>query len=145
MRNIGEELDKILKKLTGTQLKFVAARMHLPTDKEAALAIGLSPQAAYNWDDKDLINRAIELAHLSTIHIAQERLERLANTAVDVLEDEMKAGRATGNRFSAALQVLDRLGIVMSKKMDLDLTSGGKPIHTENTIIVREIVDGEID
>jgi len=114
-------LPEILKRLDAAQLKFVAVRMHVQTDREAAEAVGIAPQTVYNWSNKEEVNEAVRLAQLDTVEVGREQLRRLISKAIDVLEDKLDAGH-----LSAVVQVLDRTGL--EAKSGLDITSKGEKL-----------------
>jgi len=118
MAEENETLQEILKILTVEQLKFVHARMWKTSDKEAAEAIGIDPTTVYGWPNKKEVNKAVKLAQMDSITIGRERLRRLISAAVNVLEDEMKTGSGS-HRHSAAIEVLDRAGLVATKRQEI--------------------------
>lgn len=122
VENSKELLPDILRALTTTQLDFLARRMHLQTDREAADAIGIAPQTVYNWPNKDAVNRAVRLAKLDGVEVGRERLRRLVVTAIDVLEAEMTASDLRNdNRLKAALEVLNRVGLDTPLRQEIKL------------------------
>jgi hypothetical protein len=120
--NKGKALGELLKTFTPTQLDFIAARMSLHSDKDAAEAIKISPDVAYNWPNKQDVNRAVMLAKLDGISVAREKLIRLATKAVDKLGDKVDADDPA---LAALLAVLDRVGLPEVKRQELSGTGGG--------------------
>lgn len=103
------ELDEILRTLSPEQLRFVAARMYERTDAAGARAAKLPPSTVYGWDNKAAVDLAVQLAQLDGVNVACERLRRLLDKAVDVLEDEMEGRGRNAKRLDAAIEVLDRV------------------------------------
>jgi hypothetical protein len=56
------EYQTILNQLTPIQYRFIVARLECKSDAEAARMLGLDEKTPTRWDEKKLINRAIELA-----------------------------------------------------------------------------------
>jgi len=126
--------------LAPEQLKFVAARIYTRSDAAAAREANLPSSTVYGWDNKADVDRAVQLAQLDGVNIAVERLRRLIDKAVDVLEDEM-GGKRNSKRLEAAIEVLDR---VMGKALQRQEITGedGGPI--ELTVVEHVIrSDGE--
>lgn len=103
------ELGEILRTLSPQQLRFVAARMYEPTDAAGARVAKLSSSTVYGWDNKADVDRAVQLAQMDGVHVAQERLRRLMDKAIDVLADEMDGKSRNAKRLEAAIEVLDRV------------------------------------
>jgi len=118
------EFTDVLKTLTPQQLDFVAARLNAKSDKEAAESVGVSPDVAYNWRNKEQVNLAVELGKVDGVLLAREKLRRLVYMAARVLEEEMGDGRK--RRLEAAKEVLDRTGIEKLKKVALTDPTGEK-------------------
>jgi len=115
-----ETLPEILQTLTTAQLKFVARRVYLRTDKEAAEAVGIAPPTVYGWPNKDDVNEAVRLAQMNSVDVGRERLQRLVEQAIDVIEDEMTDdGLRSRDRLKAALEVLDRTGLEAGSRVDV--------------------------
>jgi len=102
-----ETLQELLAGFDEDQLKFVAARIHCKSDVEAARVLGVKRGAVYNWGNKQDINKAVRLSQMRSLEISRERLNRLSEKAIGVLDDEMSNKR---NKLQAAIQVLDRTG-----------------------------------
>jgi CRISPR/Cas system CSM-associated protein Csm2 small subunit len=121
------QLSDILRTLSPEQLRFVAARMYERSDRAAALECGLPPSTVYGWENLDEVRAAVHLAQLDGVHVAQERLRRLMDKAVDVLADEMDGKSRNAKRLEAAIEVLDR---VMGKAVQRNEVSGkdGGPV-----------------
>ncbi len=116
------ELEEILLKLTPNQIQFVRERLSTTSDAEAARQTGITPNATYNWDNRELVKQAIKLAQADVIKFALARLKQGAAQAIDVILDEMQNPRGNSNRLRAATEVLDRVGLPRG----LDLTTGGE-------------------
>lgn len=67
-----KRIEEILSELIPDQLRFVVARLHAHTDKEAAKEIGISPSTAYGWPNKSIIDEAILLINAEPIDAARE-------------------------------------------------------------------------
>lgn len=117
-------LDRLLKTFTPTQLDFVAARMTAHNDKEAAEAIGVSPDVVYAWHNKQDVNEAVRLAKLDGVTVAHEKLKRLATNAVEAVGDIVN-DRKGSKRLDAALAVLNRVGMPEVKRQEIDTPAGG--------------------
>lgn len=116
------ELEELLLKLTPNQIQFVRERLAVTSDAEAARRVGLTPNATYNWDNRELVKQAIKLAQADVIKFALVRLKQGAAQAIDVILDEMQNPRGNSNRLRAATEVLDRVGLPRG----LDFTTGGE-------------------
>ena len=116
------EFAEALKTLTPQQLDFVAARLNAKSDKEAAESVGVSPDVAYSWRNKEQVNLAVKLGKVDGVLLAREKLRRLVYAAACVLEDEM--GDDKKRRLEAAREVLDRTGIEKLKKIALTDPTG---------------------
>jgi hypothetical protein len=115
-------LERILEELTELQVRFVQARLTTTSDAEAARKAGTTPGTFYNWKNKDKIRKAIQLSRLEFLEQARNRLKQAAVEAVEVVLDEMRNPRGSSNRLTAALQILDRIGLPRG----VDITSGGE-------------------
>lgn len=125
MSNNVNELEKLLKTLTPKQLDFVRERMWAGSDAEAARAIDVAAETVSRWKAAGApIDAIVSLARVDTILVARERLRRLVDKAIDVLEAEMM-GKG-GLRHSAAQEVLNRAGLDAPRK--IDVTTGGDKI-----------------
>jgi len=116
------QLSEILRTLSPEQLRFVAARMYERSDRAAALECHLPPSTVYGWENLDEVREAVQLAQLDGVHVAQERMRRLMDKAVDVLADEMDGKSRNAKRLEAAVEVLDR---VMGKAVQRNEVTGG--------------------
>ncbi len=128
------QLSDILRTLSPEQLRFVAARMYERSDRAAALECGLPPSTVYGWENLDEVRAAVQLAQLDGVHVAQERLRRLMDKAVDVLADEMDGKSRNAKRLEAAIEVLDRVMGKAVQKVNQ---------HTENSgdVTIRVVYD----
>jgi len=120
-----EQLSDILRTLTPEQLKFVAARMYQRSDAAAARECDLPSSTVYGWDNKPDVDRAVQLAQLDGVHVAQERLRRLMDKAVDVLEGEMNGKSRNAKRLEAAIEVLDRVMGKATQRNEISGADGG--------------------
>lgn len=137
-----EEFGQLLKGFSDTQLKFIARRLYANTDKEAAEDTEIPYATVRNWKNKQVINAVVLAGKQDSVIVAREQLRRLARKAVETLDEGMDASHRTDHRLIAAKDVLDRLGVDSPKRVDV--TSAGEAIKA-NTIIVREMLDGEGD
>lgn len=118
----GNELEIVLHELSETQLRFVAARINTNTDKEAAELAGIPVQTVYNWTNKDRVDLAVRLYRVDSVSVAQARLMKAADQAVDT----MIGGLHSDYPFQFAKYILDAVGIGGTQKVDI--TSGGKEL-----------------
>lgn len=95
-----EQLADILAQLSIDQIRFVVARQECTTDKEAAEAIGLSPQTIYKWPD--IVRDAVRLMALDGASVALEiRRRSLAKAmmvkaaGLDTNDERLRQGVAT--------------------------------------------------
>ncbi len=104
----------LLKQLTPRQLDFIRERLQAESDAEAARQVGIRPDLVAKWKAAGApLDAILHLAKLDTVEVALERLRRLVNPSLDVLEDELADRRM---RHQAATQLLDRAGIVAVTK-----------------------------
>jgi carbamoylphosphate synthase large subunit len=132
--------DELLKTFSPTQLDFIAVRMTAKNDKEAAETIGISPDVVYAWPDKQAVNEAVRLAKQNGVSVAREKLVRLASKAVDTIEAAMGDKKNPG--LSAALAVLDRVGLPEVKRQEMS-GAGGGPLVVEYINDWRGASEGE--
>jgi hypothetical protein len=130
--NHTSELEALLAGMSTDQIRFVVARQHFATDKEAAEEVGLEPNSVYHWPNKEQINEAVRLMAydglIAAKHIRHRNLakamsvkvagldtedERLRqNVATEIIEWEM--GRATQRREVSG----DSQGFIVRLKWD---------------------------
>jgi hypothetical protein len=120
------ELGEILRTLSPEQLRFVAARMYERTDAAGARAAKLPPSTVYGWDNKAAVDLAVQLAQLDGVNVACERLKRLLDKAVDVLDDEMDGKGRNAKRLDAAIEVLDRVMGKAVQRIDQHTDNAGE-------------------
>ena len=95
-----EALENILAQLSTDQIRFVVARQEFSTDKEAAEAIGVSPQTVYRWPDtvKDAV-RLMATDGLVTAQIVRKRALAKAMLVkvggLDLRDDRLRQAVAT--------------------------------------------------
>jgi hypothetical protein len=99
--------------------------MYTKTDKEAAQELGIAEDTVYGWPNKQDVNEAVKLAKLDGVNVAREKLKRLASKAVDIVGASMGDKEKPG--LSAALAVLDRIGMPEVRRQEIG-GSGGGPI-----------------
>ena len=119
------DIQEQLSQLTDIQLKWVQARLHTNSDKDACSLVGIAPSTCYGWAEKQQINDLLREMRLGDIEVTRARLVRLGAKAVDAIEDELDDIDGKQKPYTA-FNVLDRIGI--SAKQQLDVTSGGQPI-----------------
>jgi len=108
------DLATLLKVLTPRQLDFIRERLDAESDAAAARRMGIRPTLVAQWKEKGApLDAIIHLAKLDSVEVGIERLRRLVNPALDVLEDELIDKRS---RHQAAVQILDRAGLVAGSK-----------------------------
>jgi len=87
----------VLAELTTDQLRFVVARQHCTSDKEAAEEIGLAAHSAYSWPNKDQVNEAVRLMALDGLvvaaHIRRRNLAKAMATKVKGLDSNSERVR----------------------------------------------------
>jgi len=77
-------ITEILNQLSYSQLRFITARLESDTDKEAALKIGIMPQTASGWPERELIKEALTLMAMRAAFGVRAILERNAIKAAMV-------------------------------------------------------------
>lgn len=92
-------------KLSPLQRKFVVAMQEFPTKKEAAAAIGISPNTAYNWNEEvdtavDFMRSNIALSTLGIIQANATKAAMVKAAALDSEDEKIAQGAAT--------EILDR-------------------------------------
>lgn len=89
--------------------------------KAAAEIAGVNPKTASKWLRKDLREHVLKRA--------EEELATKVGTALSVIDDAMDQDKSNipglNNRFSAAKEVLDRIGMIKKDKITVDVTKGG--------------------
>ena len=93
------------RKLTPVQKRFAVAMLDYPTKKEAAEAIGISPQTAYNWNGAvdTVVELMAENAALSALSIVLANTNKAAMVKAAGLDsDNEKIAQ------DAASEILDR-------------------------------------
>lgn len=132
------DLVALLKALTPLQLDFIRERLQAKSDAEAARTVGVAPQTVSEWKASGVpIERVLALAKMDSVEVARENLRRLASEAVEAIRQELQGRR----KLEAAREVLDRIGLEAGSKVDL--MSGGQPLTSATTIIVREYLEDE--
>jgi len=100
--------QSICDQLTIDQLRFVTARMNVSTDKEAALAIGMSPDIVSHWKKTGVpIDQAVRLLVNDGLVLSRSILRRSVAEAAAV----KRAGLYSDDektRQAAASEILDR-------------------------------------
>lgn len=108
MTNENEQVNgfaELWAKLTPTQKRFAVAMQEYPTKKEAAAAIGITPQTAYNWNGEvdDVVNFMINNIALATLGIIQANATKAAQVKVEGLDSKDEKVKQ-----AAATEILDR-------------------------------------
>jgi len=122
------QFQSICDQLTIDQLRFVTARMNVSTDKEAAAAIGVSPDIVSYWKKQGYpIDEAVKLLIHDGLVLSRTILRRSVAEAAAV----KRAGLYSDDekvRQSAATEVLDReLGKAMQPQaVTHDIQSDGR-------------------
>lgn len=100
-----EQLQAVLDQLSADQIRYVVARQHFSTDREAAEEIGISAQTVYRWPD--VVKEAVRMMALDGVVMASHVLHKaLAKAALVKV-----AGLDSANervRQGVATEVLDR-------------------------------------
>lgn len=102
--------EEAISRLSTDKLKFASARVLEKDDKSAAIAIGISPQTAYNWpaEDKEVIRYIVANyttdATSSAVALLKQHLLDAAIIKVSALKslDEKE-------KQAAATEILDRM------------------------------------
>lgn len=126
LTNEGQQINTfadVWSRLTPSQKRYVVAMQEWPTKKEAAVAVGLSPNTVYNWPDD--VDTAVAFMTnniaLATLGIIQAN----ATKAAQVKADGLDSGDERIQQ-AAATEILDRnLGKPVQQT---DITSGGEPL-----------------
>jgi hypothetical protein len=118
-----DRLSELLRTFTAEQLDFIAERLMVKTDKDAAANAGLEYNTVCHWSNKQEINEAVKLSKLDTVLVAMEKMRRLTPKAVNVFDDEMNEGKK--RRLDAAKEVLDRAGLPTSQRLEHTGAGGG--------------------
>lgn len=102
-----ETLKKLLPQLSYIQLRYLAARILCVSDKEAADAIGITPEAVYHWPNKAVVKRALHLLGEDGVLSAREIIRRNAPRAASV---KVKGLESANERVqqAASTEILDR-------------------------------------
>lgn len=99
------EFADIWNSLTLTQRRFVVAMQEHPTKKDAAEAIGISPQTAYNWGGE--VSAAVEFVRNHTA-IAQLGIIIANGTKAAMVVGKLLDSSDEAIRLRAAQDILDR-------------------------------------
>lgn len=119
------EFAALWNELTPTQKRFAVAMQEYPSKKEAAEAIGIAPQTAYNWNGA--INKVVEFmiseAALATLGIIQANATKAAMVKAAGLDskDEKIAQQA-------ATEIIDRNLGRPTQRQELTGADGGPVI-----------------
>ena len=75
--------------------------------------------SSVTMQNENKVDEAIRLAELERLELARERLSRMVDQAVTVLEEEMATGGGSSTRLQAAREVLDRTGVARITGVDI--------------------------
>lgn len=116
------DFAELWSKLTPIQKKYVVAMQEWPTKKEAATAIGLSPQTVYNWNGE--VDAVVEFMAnniaLATLGIIQANATKAAQVKVDGLDSKDEKVKQ-----AAATEILDRQLGKAIQRSELTGANGG--------------------
>lgn len=115
-----QDFSELLKTLSTEQLRFVGKRVDCHSDKEAAAALGIPVDTVYGWPNKADVNEAVKRSHLDGIELGHERLRRMIQKALDVVDSEMESSDPDSHRYNSALEVLDRVGLSAIKQQRIE-------------------------
>lgn len=131
------ELRELIKDFTAEQLRFVAARPFVRSDREAAERIGRSVETVWHWENKAQINEAVRLMTFDGAIVAAEILRRHVPAAAQELGDELDHNRVE-IRHKAATQILDRAGVPMEQKLSIESSDGPLDLLAETVEALEE-------
>jgi len=114
------ELSALLRTMSITQVKFVHTRMNTQYDREAAELVGVSKETVSKWENKKDIDRAVKLVMCDGVMLAAELLRRQAADAALALGKDL-TGPFGKDRIAAAIAILDRTGLAVTQKLDLNV------------------------
>jgi hypothetical protein len=98
-------LQKVLRSLTPTQLRWVAARPHCNSDAEAALEAGIDPSAVWRWPQR--VHTAVRLMAGDGVIASREILRTALPLAAMRKVDALNSGDERIQQ-AAATEILDR-------------------------------------
>lgn len=133
-----ETFAELWGKLTPPQKRFAIAMQEWPTIKEAAEAIGISPNTAYNWNREvkeavDFMTNNIALATLGILQANATKAAMVKAKGLDSVDERIAQGAAT--------EIIDRnIGKVTQ---GIDHTSGGEQIKLISYITENRPDDSE--
>ena len=151
--------EELLLYMRPVDLQFIGARLSTASDADAARIIDRSPRTVWNWANesveglpynrKQIITELVKRFGRQYVKVAQERMLKLTNEAVDILEDTMKGDIQAQLQFQAAKEILDRTGVTAKQQVEI---TGDTLVDNRQIIIhtIREllppvdIIDGEI-
>lgn len=93
--------------MSSEQLRYVAARTTVRTNKEAVARIGVNEATIYRWENKADVDEAVQLMLIDGVMVAYEILRRSTAAAAAEIEDEL-AHKSVHIRHLAAIDILDR-------------------------------------
>jgi len=105
-------LYRLLSTMTMTQLRYIAQRLILPYDKDAAIAIGITPGTPANWDNKGDIDEALGLLQTNQIFLAQYMLQKHAASILNEMISMFYDTEDPSLRLKIGRDLLNRLGMV---------------------------------
>lgn len=121
-----EQLRAVMEQLSADQIRYVVARQEFSTDKEAAEAIGMSPQTIYRWPE--IVKDAVRLMAIDGLVTAQ--VIRKRNLAKAML---VKVGGLDSDderiRQGTSTEIIEwEMG---KAGQPIDVTSGGERLIVE--------------
>ena len=103
----GNRLEELLRTFTPIQLNYLAERVNVLYDYQAAEKIGISKQSISRWPNKADIDEALTLMLQDGVMVAREILRRSTAKAAQEIVDELEH-RSVAVRHKAAKDILDR-------------------------------------
>lgn len=119
---MSDRLDEIKRTLSPDQLRYLQERVLCRTDAEAARNCGISPNTVYTWNEKTLIQEAVNLLMDEglqvSLDIMRRNLARAARVKVGGLDSKREAIKQ-----SAATEILDRFHGRPKQSIDATVTA----------------------
>ena len=129
-------LQELVQGFSLDQLRFLAVRPYLRSDREAARAIGRAAETVCRWENKADVDEAVRLMLTDGVVVAGEIMRRALPKAASEIVDEL-GHKQVAIRHKAAVEVLDRGGVVGVQKHEVSGKDGGA-IEVSNTLTIYE-------
>lgn len=119
---MSDRLDEIKRTLSPDQLRYLQERVLCRTDAEAARNCGISPNTVYTWNEKTLIQEAVNLLMDEglqvSLDIMRRNLARAARVKVSGLDSKKEVIKQ-----GAATEILDRFHGKPRQAIDANVTA----------------------